>query len=131
MIYRAVLRGYAPVDVIIGKSAVWGFVAHVVVTQAAAATGLAAAVVVGNDVIQVVRRVPAGTDPGHGGHLRAGRAGVVGAAATTAEETIDGAVAPVIAGSRVARVCGRVAAGLRRYPVITAAVSTARGPGHR
>ena len=131
MINRAVLRAYTPVDVIIGESAVWGFVAHVVVTQATAATGLAAAVVVGNNVIQVVRRVSAGTDPGHRGHLRAGRTGIVGAAATTAKETVDGTVAPIIAGSRIARVCVWVAAGLRRHPVVAAAVRSARSPGYR
>ena len=66
MINRAVLRADAPVDVVIGECAIWGFVSHVIVTQATAARRLAAAIVVGNDVIQVVRRVPAGADPGHG-----------------------------------------------------------------
>ena len=55
----------------------------------------------------------------------------MGAAATTAEETVDGTIAPVIAGSRVARVCVRIAAGLRRHPVVAAAVRTARSPGYR
>ena len=131
MINRTVLHAYTPVDVVIGKGAVRGSISHVVVAQAAAARRLAAAVVVGNDVVQVVRRVLAGADPGHGVHTGSRGTGNVGAAAATAEETVYGAVAPVIAGGGVARVCIRVAAGLRRYPVIAATATGVRGPGHR
>ena len=131
MINRTVLHAYTPVDVIIGKGAVRGSISHVVVAQAAAARGLAAAVVVGNDVVQVVRRVLAGADPGHGVHTGSRGTGNVGAAAATAEETVNGAVAPVIAGGGVARVCIRVAAGLRRHTGVAATATSVRGPGHR
>ena len=130
VINGAVLHAKAPVDVVVGKGAVGRRVVHVVIAEATAAGGLAAAVVVGNDVVQVVGRVPAGADPGHRVHAGARGAGIVGAAAATAEEAVDGAIAPVVAGCRIARVGVRFAAGLRRDAVIAAAAAGVRGPGN-
>ncbi len=52
----------------------------------------------------VITGVKAGTDPCDGRHGRAGWAGCVSAAAATAQIAINGTVAPVIAGSGIARI---------------------------
>src|SRR6185312_11099378 len=62
------------------------------------------AVVVRNDVVVAVAGVVAGAHPGHRRGLRARRAALHRAAAATAQEAVDGAVAPVLAGLRIARV---------------------------
>src|SRR5882757_4007622 len=72
----------------------------------------AAAVIVRNDVVSLVRRIAAGADPRDRRHLRAGRTGIHAAAVTGTQRSVDGAVTPVVALGRIAGVL-RVARALR------------------
>src|SRR3972149_6577032 len=98
----------APYDVVVELRAIDRRLALVGVAQAQAATALAAAVVVGDDVIFVVGRVQAGADPGGVGDRRAGRTLADAAAAAGAQEPVESAIAPVVALRRVAGVRRRL-----------------------
>src|SRR5580692_3647441 len=69
----------------------------VAIAEASSAGGLAAAVVIGDHVILAVARIVASSNPRHRRHIRAGRTAGRTAAAASAQETVDRAVAPVIA----------------------------------
>src|ERR1700730_16908909 len=96
MVGNAHLTACAPVVIVGGKRHVQRLVVLVSIAQAASATRLTAAVVIGNDVIAAVSRVVAGADPGDCRRLRPRRAAVGGAAAAAAQEAVDRAVAPVL-----------------------------------
>jgi len=87
----------------------------VAVAQAPPAGRLTAAIVVREDVVLVVARIVAGADPGDRCGLRARRARRDRAAATAAEKAVDAAVAPVLAGRRIAGVLLRSVIGLGRF----------------
>src|SRR5262249_56788674 len=72
------------------------------------AEGLPAAVVVRDDVVLPVARMPAGPDPRDRRHLGARRARTLRAAAARAEEPIDGAVPPVVAALRIPRLAAQL-----------------------
>ena len=117
---RAVIRDVggaaagAPV-VVVGLSGLeHGRVALVAVAEAAATGRLATAVVIGDHVILAVAGIVAGAYPGYRGHLGSGRAGRLRPAATAAQEPVDRAVPPVLAGRRIARIGGRLTGALRR-----------------
>src|SRR5262249_46623714 len=95
-------RTVAPVDVVAARRVVDRLVALVRMAIAQPADVLAAAVVVRNDVILAVGWIAAGTDPGHRRLLGAGRTRVLCAAATRAEETVDGTMTPVVAVAGIA-----------------------------
>src|SRR6185436_5880909 len=91
----------APVVVVRLEWNVQRRIALVAIAQTTAAGALAAAVIVGDGVVLTVGRVVARADPGDQRHLRSRRAGALRAAAAIAEETVDRAVAPVIAAARI------------------------------
>src|SRR5262249_24629868 len=76
-------------------------IAFVAVTEATPARRLAAAVVVGDHVVEPVGRIVTGADPGDGRHLGARRTAVLRAAAAAAKVAVDRAVPPVIAALRI------------------------------
>src|SRR6185312_9880384 len=79
-------------------------VALIAIAETPAAGALAAAVIIGDDIVLAVRGIVAGADPGDRGHVRAGRACRLRSAAAAAKKPVDGAVAPVLAGQGVARI---------------------------
>ena len=91
------LGAEAPQDVVRFAGRVYRPVAFVAIAQATTACGLAATIVVGNDVVTTVARIATGTDPGNRRGFRTWRAAVVSAAATGAQVAVDGAIAPVLA----------------------------------
>src|SRR5262249_58768362 len=95
------LGSEAPQQVVVPRGVVHRPLALGALALAAQAERLAAAVVVRDDVVPAVARMPAGADPGHRRHLRSRRAGVLRAAAAGAQEAVDGAVAPVGAARRI------------------------------
>src|SRR5207302_54355 len=96
------LTARAPVVVIRFEGHVERLVVFVAIAQAAAALALTTAVVVGDDVVMPVGRIVTGPDPGDGRGLGARRAAVCRATAAGAQESVDGAVPPVLTGLRVA-----------------------------
>ncbi len=68
-------RASAPVDVVVSIPVVFGAFALISITDASAADALAAAVVVGDQVILPVGRIAAGSHPGYGRDFGSGRAG--------------------------------------------------------
>src|SRR5204863_8084388 len=100
----------APVVVIRFVGHIQRLVVFVAIAQAAAALALTTAVVVGDDVVMPVGRIVTGPDPGDGRGLGARRAAVCRATAAGAQESVDGAVPPVLTGLRVAGIRGRLTA---------------------
>src|SRR4029077_8435111 len=96
MVVRVVV-GHAPVEVVVARGTVRRLLALVAVALAVAAAGLAATVVVGNDVVAPVAGVVTGPDPGDGRGRRPGGAGGRGAPAAGAQEAVNRAVLPVVA----------------------------------
>src|SRR5581483_6647961 len=88
---------HAPVHVVALRRVVDRPIAFVAIAVALLAERLAAAVVVGDDVVLAVGRIAAGADPRDRRHLGAGRAGVRVAAAAGGDEAVERAVAPVFA----------------------------------
>src|ERR1700683_1303412 len=86
----------APVVVIGSARLKQRTVPFVAIAEAPAASALAAAIVVRNDVVLTVAWVVAGADPRHRRHVRAGRAHRLRSSAARAHEAIQGAVPPVI-----------------------------------
>src|SRR6516162_7122634 len=102
------LAARTPVVVVRFEGHVERLVALVAIAQTAAALTLAAAIIVGHDVVMPVGRVVTGSYPGDGRGLGARRAAVGRAPAAGAQEAVDGAVSPVLAGLRVAGIGGGV-----------------------
>src|SRR5262249_55650267 len=78
----------------------------VAIAEAAPALAFAAAVIVGHDVVMTIRWVVTAPDPGDGRGLGARRAGVRRASAACTQEPVDGAMPPILAALRVARIRG-------------------------
>src|SRR5262245_38364024 len=95
-VVRNALRALTPVRVVVPGRHVHGPLALVAIAEAPAAAALTAAVVVGHDVVLAVARIPARADPGQSRDLGAGRAVRLRSAAAVAQESVDGAVAPVL-----------------------------------
>src|SRR3569833_2844727 len=72
-------------------------VALISITHASPARRLPAAVVVRDDVVFAIQWVVTSPYPGHGGHLRARRTGILRSTAASAKIPINRAVAPIIA----------------------------------
>src|ERR1700722_14811153 len=88
----------APV-VIVGSSGLKECgVAFVAIAEAATARALAAAVVIRDHVVRIVARVVTSADPSDERHVGAGRAHRLRAAAASAQESVDRAMPPVLAG---------------------------------
>src|ERR1700692_3029749 len=81
-----------------------GPIALIVLAGAPPPRHAATTVIVRNDVVPLIRRLAAGADPGDGRHLRTRRTGIHAAAVTSAQRSVDGAVAPIVALRRIARV---------------------------
>src|SRR5205807_7490 len=96
------LTAGTPVVVVRLEGHIQRLVAFVAVAQTAAALALAAAVVVGNDVVVPIARIVTGPDPRDGRGLGAGRAAVCRPSAAGTQESVDGAVPPVLTALRVA-----------------------------
>src|SRR5580692_4013102 len=73
-------------------------VPFITVAEASATRGFPAAVVVRNDVVFAVTRIVACSNPGNGRHVRTRRTTRRSPAATAAQEAIDRAMTPVVAG---------------------------------
>src|SRR5262249_21695032 len=103
--YRAVDRATrgaeAPEEIVVPPGEIDWLLALGPGAAATEAEGLPAAVVVGDDVVLPVARIPAGADPRHRRHLGSRRAGALRAPAARAEEPVDGAVPPVVAALRI------------------------------
>src|SRR5262245_6965557 len=110
---RAALRAEAPEEVVVLHRHVQRPLRFRARAPAAHAERLAAAVVVGDDVVLPVARVAARPDPRDRRHLGARRTGVLRTAAARTEETVDGAVPPIVAARRIADVA--VERGVVRY----------------
>ncbi len=82
---------------------VYGLLAFRTVAIAAAADRFTAAIVVRDQIILVIHRIAAGTDPVYGRGLSARRTASLGTAATSAKRAANGAIPPVIATFRVAQ----------------------------
>src|SRR5580700_1626834 len=88
----------APV-VIVGSSGLKECgVALVAIAETTPARALAAAVVIRDHVVRIVARVVASADPGDERHVGAGRAHGLRTAAASAQESVDRAMPPVLAG---------------------------------
>src|SRR5262245_50698765 len=103
----AVIRnvGLAPDAPVVVVGSLWPVkrpVALVAIAQAAATRALAAAVVVGHDVLLAVAGVPTGADPGDRRWLGSRRTGGYRTAAAGAQEAVDRTVAPVFTGGGIA-----------------------------
>src|SRR5699024_7373414 len=94
-------------DVVVVERAIHRLFRVVAGAGTAPAAVFAATVVVGNDVIHAIGWVMADADPGHLRRLGAGRTTGRRTATATAWETVDGAVAPIVATGRVARIACR------------------------
>src|ERR1700676_2243653 len=104
-----------------------GCIAFVAIAEASAAGALAAAVVIGNDVVLAVTRVVTGADPGDGRHVRTRRARRLRSAATPAQKPVDCAMPPIVARRGVARIrVGRAACRLS-----FCATCVGRAPGRK
>ena len=79
-------------------------VALIAMTLTSAACGAPTTVVIGDDVVAVVGRIQARTDPRNRRHLCARRTGIHGSPAATAQRAVYGAVTPVIATGRITRI---------------------------
>src|SRR5438874_8677017 len=96
------LTAGAPVVVVRLEGHIQRLVVFVAIAQAAAALALTTAVGVGDDVVMPVGRIVTGPDPGDGRGLGAGRAAVCRATAAGTQESVDGAMPPVLTALRVA-----------------------------
>src|SRR5438045_2541697 len=105
------LTARAPIVVIRFVGHIQRLVVFVAIAQAAAALALTTAVVVGDDVVMPVGRIVTGPDPGDGRGLGARRAAVCRATAAGAQESVDGAVPPVLTALRVAGIRASVGRG--------------------
>src|SRR5690606_30094256 len=94
----AVLVRHAPVHVIVQEELVTRTLSGLRVALAAATRGLAAAVVVADQVVLAIMRVMASANPRDGRGRRARRAGGSCAAAARAQEPVHRAMTPVVAG---------------------------------
>src|ERR1700751_3665213 len=100
------LAARTPVVVIRFERDVQGLVVLVAIAQAAAALALTAAIVVRHDVVMTIGGIVTSAHPGDGGGLGARRAAVRRASTAGTQEPVDGAMPPVLAGLRVARIRG-------------------------
>src|SRR5262245_49264878 len=85
--------------------------------EAEAAHVLSATVVVRHDVVLAVERVATGSYPRHRRYFSPRGTGTLRAAAAAAQESVDGAVAPVIAALRIALGCRSVRFTRDRWPL--------------
>ena len=106
------LGAEAPGDLVVGLRPHHRPVALVVLAGASSPGHPAAAVVVRNDVVALIRRIAAGADPGDRRHLGAGRTGGDAAAVAGAQRAVDGAIAPIVALGPIAGIL-RIARALR------------------
>src|ERR1019366_6109676 len=110
---RLALRTETPRDLVVVLRPHHRPIALIILTSTSPPGHSAAAVIVRNDVISLIRRIPAGADPGDRRHFRARRTGIDAAAVTCAQRPVDGAVAPIIAFRRITGIL-RITRDLRR-----------------
>src|ERR1044071_5902128 len=92
-----VVQTEAPDDVIVGLRYIKLGIAVLVVAMTLAATRLAAAIAIGDQIGLVVIGIDASSHPGGGGGSRARRTLMRAAAAAGAKIAVDAAITPVIA----------------------------------